>query len=725
MMKFGVSSPRPGTPRFAPVGQGLSAAGHRLAAIFGACLLAGGLFASHATAASLQDYPSSPGAAPQAAIPQVAAAEQAASEPATPVPAGQEAAYRFVIAKMLAAEGDLVAADAAFREALDLLPGEPYLHLEYASHLIRLAGANRGDRRLALLEQARAQAEAARDLAEAAGEGSSETAIWRTLAEVYQDLSQGDPSLQDDARRALERVIAKDPDDLESSLSLGQIYLNDRQPARAAEIFSRVAERTAANRFVFSLLAESLMRSGRLAEAEGVLHRLLALDPSARQVRLGLAGLESERGDHEAALRTLQEAPEGLRRQPDVRRRIALELLMSDRPDEAREILEPLYEEEPDSPPLIGAMVLTLAAQGDDEALDGLVASIEAGEGRRRELAALLDQNGQDLVAERVLRDTLAELEGRRGDTAARNAAAVRFQLADLLSQRGEMTAAAELVEPLTRRGDREERREVTLAYVSLLSDAGRTGEALARLDALRTGADQRAVTDALRVEILLAAGRDREARAILDEMAASGDPEVVARAARAAQAEQRYDLSIPLLERLIDEGADDASPDHLFLLAAAYERTGRPEESARLFERLIADVPTHHPALNYLGYMWAERGENLDRALELIRRAVAAQPEQGSYLDSLGWVHYQLGDHELALAYLQRAAKLLGEEPEIQKHLGDVLSALGETDEARRAYQRAVELTESGDTEELAELNRKLERLSDASGADRLELHR
>jgi len=724
MMKFGVLPNRPGTHRFAPVRQRLSAAGRRLATIFGACLLAGGLLASHASATPLQASPSPQADTLQSANPAQSATPvqpTASAQPAA-VPAGQEAAYRFVLAKMLAGEGDLVAADAAFREALGLVPEEPYLRLEYASHLIRLAAANRGERRRALLEEARSQAESARDLAQ--GGGSAEVAIWRTLAEVYQDLSQGDPGLQEEARRALERVVEAEPDDLESSLTLGQIYLNDRQPARAAEIFGRVAERTAANRFVYSLLAEALMRSGRLAEAEDVLAQLLALDPSARQVRLGLAGLESERGDHAAALRTLREGPKGLRQQSDVQRRMALELLMSGSPDEAREILEPLYDQEPESPPLIGAMVLTLAAQGDDAALDDLVGSIDATDSRRLELAALLGQGGHDLVAERVLRDTLAALEDRRGDEAARNAAAARFQLADLLSQRGEMTAAAELVEPLTRRGDREERREVTLAYVGLLSDAGRTTEALARLDALRPADGQREVTDALRVEVLLAAGRDREARAILDKMAASGDPEVMVMAARSAQAEQRYDLSIPLLEDLVQEGAD-ASPDALFLLAAAYERSGRLEESVGIFERLIADVPNHHPALNYLGYMWAERGENLDRALELIRRAVAARPEQGSYLDSLGWVHYQLGDHELALAYLQRAAKLLGEEAEIQKHLGDVLSALGDTDEARRAYHRALELTESGNAEAVAELNRKLERLGDASEAERLELHR
>lgn len=688
VMTYGVLNQRPLTAPCRPVFG-------RLTGVFGAGLLAllsaGGLLASPAIAA------------PQDASPSVEPSPPLATSPPSASPS-REAAYRFVLAKMLAAEGDLEPARAAFQEALALVPEEPYLRLEYAAHLIRLAGASRGNRRQALLVEARSQAEAARDMA------GDEPAVWRTLSEVYYDLSQNDPNLQDDARRALERVVEAEPDDLESSLTLGQIYLNSREPEKAAEIFSRVAERTAANRFVYSLLAEALMRTGRLAEAEEVLSSLLALDPTSRQVRLGLASLKSERGDHEAALETLRKAPKGLRQQADVRRRIALELLFAERPGEAREILDPLYAAEPDSPALLGALVLVMAAQGEDGELHDLLTSIDAADTQRRELAALLAQHGQTPAAERLLRQTLLDLDRRRGDEATKTAAAVRFQLADLLSTRGQGTEAAELVEPLTHRGDREERREVTLAYVGLLNDAGESEEALRRLDGLRPPAEERPMVEALRVEVLLAAGREPEAKAIIRELVSSGEPTAIAMAARAAQAQQRYDLAIPLLEPLA--AGSDVPPDALFLLAAAYERTGRRAESVEVFERLLAEVPNHHPALNYLGYMWAEQGENLGRALKLIRRAVAAQPEQGSYLDSLGWVHHQLGDNDLALGYLQRAAKLVGDEPEIQKHLGDVQSALGNAGEARRAYRRALELTESGNAEAQAELTRKLESL-------------
>ena len=652
----------------------------RLAAVLGACLIAGGA----------------------AAVPAVPAATQTpdASAPA----AAHEAAYRFVLAKMLASEGDFAAAGVAYEEALALAPDEPIVRLEYASHLIRLAGASRGTRRGALLEQARQEAERA---AAAAGD---EPALWRTLADVYYDLSRDEPALAERAREALEKVLAAEPDDLESALTLGQIYLGNGEPAKAAELFGRVAERTSGNRFVYSMLGESLMRTGRLAEAEEVLGRLLAIDPSSRQVRLGLAGLRSERGDHEAALRTMNEAPGGLRQQADVRRRIALELLFSGRPDEAREIVDELFAADPASPQVIGAYALVLAAQGEGGELDALIAEMEPTDTRRRELAALLQQHGEDAAAERMLRDTLAELEERRGDEAARTAAAVRFQLADVLGDRGDAAGAAAMVEPLTRRGDAGERRELTLAYVGLLKDAGRTEEALQRLRRLDPPAEQRPLVGAMTVEVLLRAGRDEEAERELARLAADGDEEAVLLAARAAQAQRRFDLSIPLLERLA--AAAQPSPDALFLLGSAYERTGRLGEAEEVFERLLERVPTHHPALNYLGYMWADRGENLDRALELVRRAVAAEPEEGSYVDSLGWIHYQLGEHELALRYLQRAATLIPGEPEVQEHLGDVQSALGDPAAARLAYRRALDLAERGNAEMVAELTRKLELL-------------
>ena len=90
---------------------------------------------------------------------------------------------------------------------------------------------------------------------------------------------------------------------------------------------------------------------------------------------------------------------------------------------------------------------------------------------------------------------------------------------------------------------------------------------------------------------------------------------------------------------------------------------------------------------------MWAENGENLDRALDLIARAVSLDPENGAYIDSLGWAHFQLGQFHEAKSYLERASRLVPADAVILEHLGDLYRTLGDEFEARRVYELAVQL--------------------------------
>ena len=106
--------------------------------------------------------------------------------------------------------------------------------------------------------------------------------------------------------------------------------------------------------------------------------------------------------------------------------------------------------------------------------------------------------------------------------------------------------------------------------------------------------------------------------------------------------------------------------------------------------------APDHAPTLNYLGYMWAEDGENLGEALELILRAVALDPDNGAYVDSLGWAYYQLGRFEEARGHLEWAARLIPSDPTIHEHLGDLYVILNDFTHAKASYEQAIEL--SGD---------------------------
>jgi tetratricopeptide (TPR) repeat protein len=128
------------------------------------------------------------------------------------------------------------------------------------------------------------------------------------------------------------------------------------------------------------------------------------------------------------------------------------------------------------------------------------------------------------------------------------------------------------------------------------------------------------------------------------------------------------------------------------FQLGAACERKGDRAAAAKYFERSIALEPDNAEALNYLGYMWAEQGENLSRARELIERALKLEPDNDAFLDSMGWVLFQLGDAPGALGYMLKAIEK-SEAPDatLYDHLGDVYAALKQMDQAREAWEKSV----------------------------------
>jgi tetratricopeptide (TPR) repeat protein len=130
------------------------------------------------------------------------------------------------------------------------------------------------------------------------------------------------------------------------------------------------------------------------------------------------------------------------------------------------------------------------------------------------------------------------------------------------------------------------------------------------------------------------------------------------------------------------------------FQLGVAYEQKGEYDEAARAFEKCLELAPDFDEAMNYLGYMWADRGENLDKALELLLKAVKMEPENAAYLDSLGWVYFRLGRFPEAQKYIQKAVDL-SEEPDavLHEHLGDVFHALGDGQRAREEWTKAQEL--------------------------------
>jgi tetratricopeptide (TPR) repeat protein len=129
---------------------------------------------------------------------------------------------------------------------------------------------------------------------------------------------------------------------------------------------------------------------------------------------------------------------------------------------------------------------------------------------------------------------------------------------------------------------------------------------------------------------------------------------------------------------------------DARWQLATILERMGRLDEAEPQFRRLIADKPDDAPALNYLGYSLADRGEKLPEAEGLIRRALAVEPANPAYRDSLGWVLFQEGKSTAAVRELAAAASALPDDGAVWEHLGRARRALGDEAGAWRAWRLA-----------------------------------
>jgi len=166
------------------------------------------------------------------------------------------------------------------------------------------------------------------------------------------------------------------------------------------------------------------------------------------------------------------------------------------------------------------------------------------------------------------------------------------------------------------------------------------------------------------------------------------------------------FEGAVDYLEGLLLKDPDD--DELLFNLGVVFSEAKRTKEALEYMERAIEENPKNASALNYVGYTWAEQGDNLDQAEDYIVRALDLRPDDGFIIDSLGWVYYMrarplfdTGRTEEAKKYLDRALKellraqeLTGGDPVVSEHLGDAYLLLDQKQRALQKYLEAVELT-------------------------------
>ena len=146
------------------------------------------------------------------------------------------------------------------------------------------------------------------------------------------------------------------------------------------------------------------------------------------------------------------------------------------------------------------------------------------------------------------------------------------------------------------------------------------------------------------------------------------------------------------------------------FQYGAAAEQAQLTEKAAELLKQSIELEPNNAQAYNYLGYMWADRGEHLDEATEMIKKALELDPDNGAFIDSLGWLYFKKGEYDKALKELQRAAEVIKpEDAVVLDHLADTYQALSKTAEALNFWQKALALS-ADDKEQADKISAKIE---------------
>lgn len=547
------------------------------------------------------------------------------------------------------------------------------------------------------------------------------------------------------ANEAMADSLVLLPERVPTALMVGSALLESGDVQGALPYFRFAHQHDPQDRALGERYVDVALRAGRPREAMRALDDLLEgqrdTDLLLRKAHLFVLMGQSERVG--------PLVDEVLEREPDNQeaRDLRIQAWVAEREyDRVIEALRGRLDERPDDVELHLQLAEVLIETGENEEAETLLRRAhELDPGDVRTIDMLSSLLGADRREELIpLLESYLEEVGQSPVHQAR--------LADLYLMTGQIEKSISLLIPLVRRGEVEDRAEVVV--VELLQSLERADEARALLEERAEEGPPSALRQRLLGD-LAAAADDREAAARHYRRALELDPDrggvyasyllLLARGRESETAEQRasrhetmadlarrardvleegslrqhfvigavlnrigdFEGAVELLERAREIAPEDEQT--LYELALAQERLEQDEKAVESLEALLQLDADDPEILNFYGYLLAENGWKLQRAEQAVLRALEADPRNGAYLDSLGWVYYQQGRYQEALDRLVDASNVLGDDPVILEHLGDCLRALGQHDDARNAYERA--LLVGGDEPRLKE---RLEELED-----------
>ncbi|HVB85301.1 MAG TPA: tetratricopeptide repeat protein [Candidatus Dormibacteraeota bacterium] len=524
----------------------------------------------------------------------------------------------------------------------------------------------------------------------------------RLLARVYvRSLSdQGVGASQQEyltkAVQQFEAVLQLDPKDTYSALWLARLYGFENQPEQAEKVLRGVLQRDSQNEPALEQLSQLLMDEGRAPEAITLLKNAVS-DTSSSDLYGVLGDAYAHQHDFAKAENAYRKAVANDPTDASHRHGLAQALMSEGKYAEALAQFKKLTELEPNSADNYLRMSELQRRLGQmDDAQSSLDHAKKLAPGSLEVIynQALLyeDDNHFDRAA-KMFSDAIASLNAQGN---ARNAGALAILYEQLgHAYRGEhnYSAAIDAFEDMSKLSpDAAKRAQL------LLIDTYRADQQIDRAIDLAQKARAESPKDQdLTITLAMLYGEKSDTatatqllRGLLngnesDQGIYLDIAEVQENGKKFGEAEQ----SAQKAEQLAKESPDKQAA--WFMLGAIYDRQKKYSQAETQFRKVLDVNPDNAPVLNYYGYMLADRGVRMEEATSLIQRALKVDPNNGAYLDSLGWAYFKQNRLTEAEQYLRQAIDRQGNDPTILEHLGDVYLKLGNTQQAAQTFEQAL----------------------------------
>ncbi len=425
------------------------------------------------------------------------------------------------------------------------------------------------------------------------------------------------------------------------------------------------AQQTPADAYYDFLMARHLEAAGDTKGAESLLQKAVAADPKSAEVRGELASFYLRRDDGDSAERVAKEA-----------------LQLDDNNSEAHRVLGMYYAAKSEDTPRGQAAAAA--------SLDLVRQAIGHLEKVTDNPAGLTDLNLQYTLGRLYTRNNQAD-KGVQALTRVVNENPVsvqgRLALAQAYVVARDMNNAIATLEEIV-----EDEPRVANMLGQFQEQAGRLKDAADSYTKALAVAPNSRELKVRRIAALIGAKDYQRAAdfAAQGQMQHPDDLRFPQLRAHALQQLGDPARAIAVLEPVARTNPNDATTQ--LALADLYSNTGRKQDAERTVRQLVAFEPGNADALNYLGYLLADSGKQLDEAIRLVRKALDIEPNNPNYLDSLGWAYYRRGDYDQAEKYLTPAAQQMPRNGTVQEHLGDILAKRGRWADAIAAWTRALQ---------------------------------